>query len=200
MKGILFNIERKTNAAMIMKYINPFFSAQENAYKTWMKLAVANPALLNRGYMVWNAPNNAGLVTDYEGNTVPAGKTSGNDIIWLPLPEGLTKIPGLNVLTEMGIPKGSLDIIFQGGLDVLYSEGNPNLFADILPVGPYIAAPISEIARNKPELEDSLRWAFPYGLPKDFKSSFLPAWVQRAQVRSAELDDPQFARSYQLIY
>jgi hypothetical protein len=200
MKGILFNIERKTNAAMIMKYINPFFSAQENAYKTWMKLAVANPALLNRGYMVWNAPNNAGLVTDYEGNTVPAGKTSGNDIIWLPLPEGLTKIPGLNVLTEMGIPKGSLDIIFQGGLDVLYSEGNPNLFADILPVGPYVAAPISEIARNKPELEDSLRWAFPYGLPKDFKSSFLPAWVQRAQVRSAELDDPQFARSYQLIY
>jgi hypothetical protein len=36
MKGILFNIERKTNLATAMKYINPFFSAQENAYKTWM--------------------------------------------------------------------------------------------------------------------------------------------------------------------
>ena len=200
MKGILFNIERKTNAAMIMKYINPFFSAQENAYKTWMKLAVANPAIVNRGYMVWNAPNNAGLVTDYEGNIIPAGKTSGNDIIWLSLPKGVTQIPGLNVLTEMGIPKGSLDILFQGGLDILYSEGNPNFFSDIFPVGPYVAVPAAEIAKNKPELEESLRWAFPYGLPKDAISGFLPTWVQRAQTRLAELDDPQFAKTYQLIY
>ena len=200
MKGILFNIERKTNAAMIMKYINPFFSAQENAYKTWLKLAAANPAIVNRGYMVWNAPNNAGLVTDYEGNTIPAGKTSGNDVIWLSLPKGLTKIPGLNVLTEMGIPKGSLDILFQGGLDILYAEGNPNFFSDIFPVGPYVAVPAAEIAKNKPELEDSLRWAFPFGLPKDAISGFLPTWVQRAQTNIAELDDPQFARTYQLIY
>lgn len=200
MKGILFNIERKSNAAMLMKYINPFFSAQENAYKTWMKLAAANPAIVNRGYMVWNAPNNAGLVTDYDGNIVPAGKTSGNDIIWVSLPKGLTKIPGLNVLTEMGIPKGSLDILFQGGLDVLYSEGNPNFFSDIFPVGPYVAVPAAEIARNKPDLEESLRWAFPYGLPKDWKSGFLPTWFQRLQTRQSELDDPQFARSYQLIW
>lgn len=200
MKGILFNIERKTNAAMLMKYVNPFFSAQENAYKTWMKLAVANPAIVNRGYMVWNAPNNAGLVTDFEGNEVPAGKTSGNDIIWLSLPKGLTNIPGLNVLTEMGIPKGSLDILFQGGLDVLYSEGNPNFFSDIFPVGPYVAVPAAEIARNRPELEESLKWAFPFGLPKDWKSGFLPTAVQRYQTRSAELDDPQFARTYQLIW
>jgi hypothetical protein len=200
MKGILFNIERKTNAAMLMKYINPFFSAQENAYKTWMKLAVANPAIVNRGYMVWNAPNNAGLVTDYEGNTIPAGKTSGNDVIWLPLPKGLTQIPGLNVLTEMGIPKGSLDILFQGGLDILYSEGNPNFFSDVFPVGPYVAVPAATIARNRPDLEESLRWAFPYGLPKNAISGFLPTWVQRASTLQAELDDPQFARSYQLIY
>lgn len=200
MKGILFNIERKTNLAMVMKYINPFFSAQENAYKTWMKLGIANPAVVNRGYMVWNAPNNAGLVTDFEGNQVPAGKTSGNDIIWVSLPQGVTKIPGLNVLTEMGIPKGSLDILFQGGLDILYSEGNPNFFSDIFPVGPYVAVPAAELARNKPDLEESLRWAFPYGLPKDWKSGFLPTWFQRLQTRQDELDDPQFARTYQLIW
>lgn len=200
MKGILFNIERKTNAAMIMKYINPFFSAQENAYKTWLKLAVANPAIVNRGYMVWNAPNAAGLVTDFEGNEVPAGKTSGNDIIWVSLPKPLTKIPGLNSLTEMGIPKGSLDILFQGGLDILYTQGNPNFFSDIFPVGPYVAVPASEIARNKPDLEESLRWAFPFGLPKNALSAFLPTWVQRASTNAAELDDPQFARTYQLIW
>jgi len=204
MKGILFNIERKTNAAMIMKYINPFFSAQENAYKTWLKLAVANPAIVNRGYMVWNAPNEAGLVTDFDGNMVPAGETSGNDVIWLGVPKGLQKLPffdkGTESLNQMGIPKQSLDILFQGGLDALYSKGNPNLFSDLFPVGPYVAVPAAEIAKEKPDLEESLRWAFPYGLPKNAIQGFLPTWVQRAQVNAAELDDPQFARSYQLIY
>lgn len=200
MKGILFNIERKTNLASVMKYVNPFFSAQENAYKTWLKLAAANPAIVNRGYMVWNAPNNAGLVTDFEGNEVPAGQTSGNDLIWVGLPKGLTNIKGLNSLTEMGIPKGSLDILFQGGLDVLYSKGNPNFFSDIFPVGPYVAIPVSELTKEKPDIRESLKWAFPYGFPKDAASGLLPSWVQKYQIRSDELENPQFARTYQLIW
>ena len=77
MKGILFNIERRTNLAAAMKYISPFFSAQENAYKTWLKLAAANPAIVNRGYNVWQAPNRSSLVTDQDGNVVPEGQTSG---------------------------------------------------------------------------------------------------------------------------
>lgn len=200
MKGILFNIERKTNLASVMKYVNPFFSAQENAYKTWLKLAAANPAIVNRGYMVWNAPNQAGLVTDFEGNEVPAGQTSGNDIIWVGLPKGLTKIPGLQSLTQMGIPKGSLDILFQGGMDILYNKGNPNFFSDIFPVGPYVAVPVSEVVKRQPSLEESFRWALPFGPTKDAVSGFLPTWFQRLQTRTAQLEDPQFARTYQLIW
>jgi len=200
MKGILFNIERRSNLATAFKYISPFFSAQENSYKTWTKLAVANPAIVNRGYLVWNAPNQAGLVTDQEGNEVPAGKTSGNDIIWVGLPKGITKIPGLQSLTEMGIPKGSLDILFQGGLDILYMKGNPNVFSDIFPVGPYVAIPASEITKRQPSLEDSFKWALPFGPSKDAISGLTPTWFQRLQTRSAGLEDPAFARSYQLIW
>lgn len=200
MKGVLFNIERKTNLAMAMKYINPFFSAQENSYKTWMKFAVANPAIVNRGYQVWQAPNRAGLVTDQEGNEVPVGQTSGNDIMWFGLPKGLTKIPGLNSLTEFGIPKASLDIIFQGGMDALYNKGNPNVFSDIFPTGPYIAVPVAEITKNQPDARETLSWLFPYGYPKDAVSGFTPAWYQKFQTRQAGQDDPQFARTYQLIW
>ena len=201
MKGVLFNVERKSNLAMAMKYINPFFSAQENSYKTWMKFAVANPAIVNRGYMVWQAPNEAGLVTDQEGNIVPPGQTSGNDVMWFSLPKGITEVvPGTESLSKIGIPKASLDIIFQGGLDALYNKGNPNMFSDIFPTGPYIAVSVAEITKNKPDVRESLKWLFPYGYPKDAISGFLPAWVQKSQVRAAGLDDPQFARSYQLIY
>jgi hypothetical protein len=200
MKGILFNIERRSNLATAFKYISPFFSAQENSYKTWLKLAAANPAIVNRGYLVWNSPNQAGLVTDQEGNQVPAGQTSGNDIIWVGLPKGIQKIPGLQSLTEMGIPKGSLDILFQGGLDLLYMKGSPNVFSDIFPVGPYVAIPASEITKRQPSLEDSFKWALPFGPSKDALSGLTPTWFQRLQTRAAGLEDPAFARSYQLIW
>lgn len=200
MKGILFNIERKSNLAAAMKYISPFFSAQENAYKTWLKMAVANPVIVNRGYLVWNAPNKAGLVTDQNGKEVPAGQTSGNDVIWLGVPKGLRGVPGLGSLTKMGIPKQSLDIIFQGGMDVLYNKGNPNVFSDIFPVGPYIGVPASEIVKKKPSLEQTLKFVLPFGANKDIISGFEPAWLQRLQTRFAGQDDPQFARTYQLIW
>ena len=201
MKKVLFNIERKSNLAMVMKYINPFFSAQENSYKTWMKFAVANPAIINRGYMVWQSPNEAGWVTDQDGNLVPPGQTSGNDTMWFSLPKGLTQaVPGLKSLTEIGVPKASLDIIFQGGLDALYNKGNPNLFSDVFPTGPYVAVPVAEITKNQPDTRETLKWLFPYGYPKDAKSGFYPAWVQRLQTRKAGQDDPQFARTYQLIW
>ncbi len=197
MKGILFNIERRTNLATAFKYISPFFSAQENSYKTWLKLAAANPAIVNRGYLVWNSPNQAGLVTDQEGNQVPAGQTTGNDIIWVGLPKGVTKIPfvgkGLEPFVKpdakpgdetkfgggMGIPKGSLDILFQGGLDMLYMKGNPNVFSDIFPVGPYVAIPVSEIVKREPSLEESFKWALPFGPSKDALAGITPAWFQR---------------------
>ena len=218
MKGILFNIERRSNLATAFKYISPFFSAQENSYKTWLKLAAANPAIVNRGYLVWNSPNQAGLVTDQEGNEVPAGQTSGNDIIWVGLPKGVTKIPfvgkGLEPFVKpdakpgddtifgggMGIPKGSLDILFQGGLDMLYMKGNPNVFSDIFPVGPYVAIPASEIVKRQPSLEESFKWALPFGPSKDALAGLTPAWFQRLRTNVAGQEDPAFARSYQLIW
>ena len=218
MKGILFNIERRSNLATAFKFISPFFSAQENSYKTWLKLAAANPAIVNRGYLVWNSPNQAGLVTDQEGNEVPAGQTTGNDIIWVGLPKGVTKIPfvgkGLEPFVKpdakpgdktiygggLGIPKGSLDILFQGGLDILYMKGNPNVFSDIFPVGPYVAIPVSEIVKRQPSLEDSFKWALPFGPSKDALSGLTPAWFQRLRTNAAGQEDPAFARSYQLIW
>jgi hypothetical protein len=218
MKGILFNIERRSNLATAFKYISPFFSAQENSYKTWLKLAAANPAIVNRGYLVWNSPNQAGLVTDQEGNQVPAGQTTGNDIIWVGLPKGVTKIPfvgkGLEPFVKpdakpgdktvysggLGIPKGSLDILFQGGLDMLYMKGNPNVFSDIFPVGPYVAIPVSEIVKRQPSLEESFKWALPFGPSKDALAGLTPAWFQRLRTNIAGQEDPAFARSYQLIW
>jgi hypothetical protein len=60
--------------------------------------------------------------------------------------------------------------------------------------------PIAEITKNQPEARETLKWLFPYGYPKDVAGGFLPTWTKRLSTRFAGLDDPQFARSYQLIY
>ena len=200
MKSILFNIERRSNLAGIFKYMSPFFSAQENAVKTWMKFVVANPAIANRGYQLWQAPNRAGLVTDFEGNIVPPGETTGNDYIWVGVPKGLKGLPGLQSLNDMAIPKQSLDIIFGGGLDVLYNTGNKNVFSDIFPVGPYVAIPASELLKKKPSLEESLRMVLPFGAYESSWEAVVPAWMKRQITKEAGMDDAQYAASWQLIW
>jgi hypothetical protein len=120
--------------------------------------------------------------------------------MWLSLPKGLTRIPGLDSLNEIGIPKQSLDIIFQGGMDAIFNDGNPNFVSDIFPVGPYAAVPISEVVKRQPKLEEAFKWALPFGPSKNAISGFLPTWMQKAQVLAANQSDPQFAKSYQLIF
>jgi hypothetical protein len=109
-------------------------------------------------------------------------------------------LPGLSSLTELGIPKASLDIIFQGGMDALYNKGNPNVFSDIFPTGPYVAVPVAEITKNRPDIRETLKFLFPYGYPKDIAGGFLPTWTKRLSTRFAGLDDKQFSNSYALIY
>jgi hypothetical protein len=85
-------------------------------------------------------------------------------------------------------------------MDVLYMKGNQNVFSDIFPVGPYVAVPVSEVVKRQPSLEDSFKWALPFGPSKNAVSGFLPSWFQKLQTKSAGLEDPAFARSYQLIW
>jgi hypothetical protein len=203
-KDVLYNIERRSNLAAALKYVSPFFSAQENAYKTWGKLALSHPGLVNRGNQIWNAPNREGLVTDENGDVVPEGKTSGNDVIWVQIPKGLTKLPfvggGLESMNQMGIPKQSLDIIFQGGLDTIYNQGEGKVFSDIFPVGPYVAMPINNIAKDRPDLEQAFKWALPYGTTRNDLSALQPAWYKRYKTQSEEMDNAEYGRTWQVIW
>jgi hypothetical protein len=204
-KSILFNIERRTNLATALKFISPFFSAQENAVKTWTKMGINNPAIINRGAIIWNAPNRAGMVTDKDGNIVPVGKSTPQDTIWLEMPDWAKRLPligpGLTALDQQGIPKQSLDIIFSGGLNTLYGGKASVPFNDVIPVGPYVAIPASELAKRQPEFEDALKWALPYGpINGPLYEGLLPAWVKRAQTLALGQNSQEYVRTYQLIH
>jgi hypothetical protein len=190
-KATLYNVERRTNAAHMLRFVSPFFSAQENAVKTWFKIAADNPTILNRFNIVWNAPNRAGLITDENGNEVgPDQPFSANDTMWLPVPKALKKLPiigeGLSSLDEIGISKRNLDVIFQG-----------NPFG--VSIGPFAAIPVANIIKLKPELAEVVSFAFPYG-PSDSLDQFLPTWLRNGIKGVQGLDNDDYAKTYQLIW
>jgi hypothetical protein len=195
MKGVkatLYNVERRTNAAHMLRFISPFFSAQENAVKTWFKIATEKPVMLSRANIIWNAPNRLGLITNPEtGEPVgPGDPLSPNDTMWLEVPNAIKKLPiigkGLSSLDQIGISKRSLDVIFQG-----------NPFG--VSVGPLAAIPVSNILKAKPELSEILGFAFPYGPDASIKQ-FLPTWMRRGTELIQGLNDNDYAKTYQLIW
>jgi len=191
LKSTLFTIDRKTNLAHYMRFISPFFSAFENTAKTWARIAYEKPQTITRANLIFTSPNRAGIATDENGNPVPADQASVNDYIWLEVPKSLQNAPfigkGLTSLTQMGIQKRSLDVVFQGDIAQI-------------PVGPYVAIPISEMVKKKPELEDSLKWAIPFGPERNAVRAFLPAWVKRQLTKEDGQSSQQYANTYALIW
>ena len=190
-KGILYNVERRSNAAHMLRFVSPFFSAQENAIKTWFKIGMDNPAILNRANIVWNAPNRAGLITDENGEPVGTDNPlNSNDTMWLPIPKALKKLPvigeGLSSLDQIGISKRSLDVIFQG-----------NPFG--VSVGPFAAIPVANVLKLKPELSEVVSFAFPYG-PDASLNQFLPTWMRNSLKAVQGLNNDDYAKTYQLIW
>jgi hypothetical protein len=151
-----------------------------------------NPAILNRANVVWNAPERSGLITDEEtGDPVLPGQAlNASDTMWLPIPKALKKLPiigqGLSSLDEVGISKRSLDVIFQG-----------NPFG--VGVGPFAAIPVANVLKLKPELEEVVSFAFPYG-PDDSLSQFLPTWGRNFIKGVQGLNNDDYAKTYQLIW
>jgi hypothetical protein len=190
-KAVLYNVERRTNAAHMLRFVSPFFSAQENAVKTWFRIGMDKPQLLNRANIVWNAPNRAGLITDENGDPVGTDNPlNPNDTMWLPIPKGLKKLPvigeGLSSLDQIGISKRSLDVIFQG-----------NPFG--VSVGPFAAIPIANVLKLKPELSEVVSFAFPYG-PDASLNQFMPTWMRNSLKGIQGLNNDDYAKTYQLIW
>lgn len=190
-KATLYNVERRTNAAHVLRFFMPFFSAQENALKTWFKIAANKPQIVYRAQLIWNAPNRMGLVTDEDGEPVPPNQEYNPDqTMWLQVPSVFKKLPiigeGLSSLDRIGISKRSLDVAFQG-----------NPFG--VNLGPLRAIPVANIMKLKPELAEVIGFAFPYGPDASIKQ-LAPTWMRRQWEKIEGQNSSDYAKMFQLIW
>ena len=156
-KVYLYDLAERSRFADMMRWYIPFFPAFQEVLTVWAKLAKNDPSVIARGLQIWRAPNKAGLVVTDE---------DGNEFIQLQLSESVADKLGLT---------GWAKYVTTGGIRLSKSSFNMMLNGPLPGIGPIVQIPLNEIVKMKPELEDSLRWALPYGVqPNSFDVMLSP--------------------------
>ena len=199
----MYTIEELSNAAVMLRYISPFFPAFENSLRTWGRIAWNNPAVIGYGNILWNIPNGFGWVVDEDGIKVERSNfmvDEGHYIVW---PESVANImkkalgpfdPGERLRTrQMG-----LNLINQGGQ--WWFSG----------AGPATAISLSWLLRGKPEDTEIIRnfvgeevfmQLVPSGNPNaDLVDALLPTFGRRVkQMLAGESTDQAFLTTWNQI-
>lgn len=166
-KETMYTIERLSNAAVMLRYVSPFFPAWENSIRVWGRIVYQNPAVLGYGNLLWNIPNNMGWVVDKNGEKVDRSnplKDEGHFIVW---PEPVAKV----LAAKFGpFTPGEALRTRQGALNVVFPGSEP-WFAG---VGPMTQIPTALVLRGKPELTDMLRNSMSEEMFKQFVPSGNP--------------------------
>lgn len=91
-KDTLYTIDRMSNPAQALRFIAPFYPAWENSMKVWAGIIVRDPSVAARASMLWQIPNQLGMVVDENGNKVesdPFAFSTGSINRYIVLPKPL---------------------------------------------------------------------------------------------------------------
>lgn len=200
--NVLFDSSNMSNLSHTMRHLSPFFSAWEDTMKKWGSLVSDNPAIGTTLAKAYFAPDNAGLVTDSEGNRLdkwgnlidpetgeimkkPKDYRGEGQYITVPA----SWVPNSISRGSFTINKASANILFQG--DPPWLPG----------AGPLVQVPTNEISKRMfPDEVDNnplLKYILPYG-NQDLGESVAPAYVR--QLRNAFGDTQDHASTFAMLY
>jgi hypothetical protein len=199
----LYTIEELSNAAVMLRYVSPFFPAFENSLRTWGRIAWNNPAVIGYGNILWNIPNNLGWVVDEYGEKVEKSNffiDENHFVIWpQPVADFIRSMNGPFTPGEaLRTRQHGANVIFQGGQ--WWFPG----------AGPATSIPLAFALRGKPEDAEALRNAVgdeifnqlvPSGNPNaDLVDSLLPTVARRIkQMWQGESSDQAFLSTWNQI-
>lgn len=197
-KELLYDLAEESRLSDMLRFLSPFYSAWQEVITRWGGLAVENPAFVRRAQLVWQAPDKAGLVQDEHGNTVnergiithavegyQVGQKSPSSERLIVFPIGwFHNIPGLQEGGKVSFPKASMNLALSG----------------VPGAGPVAAVPVNAIAKERPEIADSVKFILPFGATQDWMQLMWPSWFKRAKVASEGEDNRSFAFTMFRLY
>lgn len=147
----LFTLTRYSNPAALFKFVSPFFAAWENSTRTWLKIIANDPSVLARGMILWDMPNQLGLVVDKDGNKVESdrlGFLTGSENQYVIMPKLFNDwIMERNGGVPLKMAKGGFNVVSPGETPAL-----PGF-------GPAVVAPVGMWLANKPDTQEFLKRA-----------------------------------------
>jgi hypothetical protein len=183
-RGLLYDLAEQSHFAQAVNFVSPFFMAWQEVITRYAGITMENPLFMSRAYKVYNSAGKADL--SFMGIDTYTDETTGNEFIRIQIPDSA------RALLNKGVFKGAWDS--QGTM--LFDKKGINMLAQGSPgFGPIVAAPLSWAVKDRPELEESMRFIFPYGLPDPSvmgtAEAFLPTGARRAL--SLGMDDRSMA-------
>lgn len=161
-KNYMFDVAATSDVSHYMRFVSPFIAAWEDTVRKWGRIAVENPDIAGKAYLVWNAPNDLGIVVDEDGN--PVESDTFTDKTYIVIPRGIGKhLPGGGD-SDFKISKQAFNLVLQGGLQPGF--------------GPLVAYPVGKIQTAAPALNDVAKIVNPYGPPSGFVDAVAPSVVK----------------------
>lgn len=200
-RSLLYDLAEESQLANVLRFVSPFFMAQQEVATRWAGLAAENPAFVARMRQVWDAPEKMGLVTDENGAIVHENGTATDPfsgqfvapgaerLITVPIPTWAKNLPGLKGLATQGsvrFNKKSFNLALQ--------------MQDSLGLGPIVQLPVNEIVKQRPELAQSVSFILPYGATQDTMQLLMPAVAKRVSSRFGGEDDRSYRNAAMRIY
>lgn len=193
-KNLLYDLAEGSELGELARFFMPFYGAWQEVITRWAGLAIENPAFVARTRLVAGAPEKARFdwfsVTDEEGNVITddsPNRDTHDRFLTIRIPEFVKDLPGGRGLRSQGsvkFSKDSFNMVLQG----------PPGF------GPPVQIPLNEIVKGRPELEDSVKWALPFGTTQEVKDMLLPATAKRLRSRSQGEEDRIYTNTLARIF
>ena len=182
----LYTIERYSNLAHVVRFLEPFFMAAQNTAQVWSKLAYRDPRLFGYAGYIYMAPDRAGAV-----QTDPL---TDREVITMQIPDWMRKgklKTWLRDVDNVTFEKGSLNLIVQG--QDWWRIGD----------GPFSQVFASEFAKQYPTtpFRPLLDYVLPRGGSRAFLSYdlFAPTVLKRILDSVQEVDSRDYANSLAII-
>jgi len=184
----MFDLMDDTNMTQALRFVAPFWGAQQEALEKWFRMFVEKPEIIARFYAGTNLAYDRITIINEDGERVggPRGpfNYSPNDRVVLQIPENLKKIAPFDKMLK---DFGSVDFSI-GSLNTSIQGENP-----LLPsLGPLVVVPANQAANmmwdtHAVEHDENFfyRWLFPVGranggILDQVVAQTAPGWGKRA--------------------
>lgn len=169
-KSYMFDVAAQSDLSHALRFYSPFIAAWEDTIRKWGRIASDKPDILGKGYLIWNAPNDMGLVVDEKGNKVDEDNFNDASFMVMQVPSWVPKVGGHKITaldSQFRLPKQVVNIILQGGLQPGF--------------GPLVAVPVGALQKSNPQLDDFAKFVNPYGAPDSVWDAVAPSTLKRIQ-------------------